>query len=148
MKVAAIVVALTTLVQCNLGPFSTGDIVGGTWGGMNAGLMADDTSAHIHIGCTYGDVHQGIVLDKGNRFDVAGEHNITAFPVDRGILHPARYTGSIDGRTMTLRVTLTDTAVSLGPVTLTFGKDPIMGPCPICFGTRARLRRSVETALK
>jgi hypothetical protein len=104
--------------------------------------MADDTSAHVHIGCTYGNVHEAIVLDLSSRFDVAGEHNITAYPVDRGILHPARFTGSIDGRKMTLRVTLTDTAVSLGPVVLTFDRQPQMGPCPICFGKRARVRRS------
>jgi hypothetical protein len=33
---------------------------------------------------------------------------------------------------MTLTVTLTDTAVTLGPVQLVFGRDPRMGPCPIC----------------
>jgi hypothetical protein len=115
-------------------------MVRGTFGGNNAGLMADDTSAHVHIGCTYGDVHEPIVLDLSSRFDVAGEQNITAYPVDRGILHPARFVGSIDGRTMTLRVMLTDTAVTLGPVVLTFEKEPNMGPCPICFGKRARAR--------
>jgi hypothetical protein len=106
--------------------------------------MADDTSAHVHIGCTYGDVHEPIVLDPSRRFDVAGEQNITAYPVDRGILHPARFTGSIDGSTMTLTVTLTDTAVTLGPVELTFEKEPIMGPCPICFGKRATRGRPVR----
>jgi len=65
----------------------------GTWGGENAGLMADDTSAHVHIGCTYGNVHQQIVPDPSGKFDVPGEHNITAHPVDRGILHPARSSG-------------------------------------------------------
>jgi hypothetical protein len=29
-------------------------------------------------------------------------------------------------------VTLTDTAVVLGPVLLSYGKEPRMGPCPIC----------------
>jgi len=33
---------------------------------------------------------------------------------------------------MTLTVTLTDTAVTLGPVQLTLGQEPQMGPCPIC----------------
>ena len=100
---------------------------------------------------TWGDDDQG-VLDGSDwwyrcRFDVPGEQNITAFPVDRGILHPARFTGSIDGRTMTLTVTLTDTAVTLGPVSLTFEKEPNMGPCPICFGKGARGRRGRLTRL-
>ena len=143
MRVAAVVLGFVVLAGCD-SPFPPGATVLGMWGGNNAGLMADDTSAHIHIGCTYGQVHDPIVLDMSSRFDVTGEQNITAHPVDLGILHPARFTGSIDGRTMTLTVTLTDTAVTLGPVELTFEKEPIMGPCPICFGkgaTRVRPAR-------
>jgi hypothetical protein len=140
MRAAALVLGLALLAGCD-NPFPPGAVVRGMWGGDNAGLMADDTSAHIHIGCTYGDVHEPIVLDMSSRFDVVGEHNISAYPVDRGILHPARFTGSVDGRTMTLTVTLTDTAVTLGPVSMTFEKEPNLGPCPICFGNRARSRR-------
>jgi hypothetical protein len=102
------------------------------WGGDNAALMADDTSAHVHIGCTYGNIHQQIITDADGRFDVPGEQNITAHPVDRGIEHPARFVGRVIGGTMTLTVTLTDTTVTLGPVELSFGKEPRMGPCPIC----------------
>jgi hypothetical protein len=115
-------------------------MVRGTFGGTNAGLIADDTSAHVHIGCTYGDVHQPIVLVLNIRFDLLGEQDITAYPVERVILLPARFTGSIDGRTMTLTVTLTDTAVTLGPAVMTLDKEPTMGPCPICFGNRERGR--------
>jgi len=43
-----------------------------------------------------------------------------------------RFTGSTDGHLMTLTVALTDTAVTLGPVQLELGKEPRMGPCPIC----------------
>jgi len=52
--------------------------------------------------------------------------------VNRGITHPATFTGRIVGETMTLTVSLTDTARVLGPVTLVYGKEPHMGPCPIC----------------
>ena len=115
----------------------------GTWGGENAALMADDTSAHVHIGCTYGDIHQLISPDSDGRFDVSGVQNITAYPVDRGILHPARFSGRIIGASMTLTIALTDTAVTLGPVQLTYGKEPRMGPCPICrrAGDRRMARR-------
>jgi hypothetical protein len=110
-----------------------GGVITGTWGGDNAGLQATDTSAHIHIGCTYGNVHQPIVEGPNGSFDVPGEQDITAYPIDNGVLHPARFHGAISGRMMTLTVTLTDTAVTLGPVSLTYGKDPVLGPCPICF---------------
>ena len=134
----ALVWGFVVLAGCNASPFPPGAMVSGTWGGSNAGLLVDDTSAHIHIGCTNGNVHAPIVLDMSGRFDVAGVHNITAHPVDLGILHPARFSGTVDGRTMTLTVALTDTAVTLGPVQLTFEKEPNMGPCPICFGSVTR----------
>ena len=104
----------------------------GLWGGENAALIADDSSAHVHIGCTYGKIHQLIVPDADGRFVVPGEQNITAHPVDAGIFHPAQFSGRIMGNNMTLTITLTDTTVTLGPVQLSFGKEPRMGPCPIC----------------
>lgn len=106
--------------------------IAGTWGGENAGLIADDTSAHVHIGCTYGNISQEIVPDARGRFDVPGKQNITAHPVDLGVMHPARFSGRVQGSLISLTVTLTDTAVVLGPVQLTYGKEPRMGPCPIC----------------
>ena len=139
VRAVGLVLGFAVLAACD-NPFPPGATVLGTFGGNNAGLLADDTSAHVHIGCTYGDLHQPIVLDPNSRFDLPGEQNITAYPVGPGVLHPARFTGSIDGRTMTLTVTLTDTAVTLGPVSMTFEKQPNMGPCPICFGNRARAR--------
>lgn len=111
----------------------------GTWGGENAGLIADDTSAHVHIGCTYGNIHQQLVLDSNGRFDMPGEQNITAHPVDLGVMHPARFVGRVRGGDMTLTITLTDTSVTLGPVVLVYGREPHMGPCPIC--RRPAMRR-------
>ena len=131
--VVALVAAAAVLGPCDpTKPIKPGDGLTGTWGGENAALIADDTSAHVHIGCTYGNISQAIVPDVLGRFDVPGVQNITAHPVDRGILHPARFIGRITGGQMSLTVTLTDTAVTLGPVQLAFGKEPRMGPCPIC----------------
>jgi hypothetical protein len=89
-------------------------------------------SAHVHIGCSYGNIRQQIVPTADGRFDVPGEQNIAAHPVDRGIMHPARFRGRILDSTLTLTIQFTDTTVTLGPVLLTFGKAPRMGPCPIC----------------
>ncbi len=129
-----LIAGLVGLAACSGGGafFRPGPLAAGTWGGDNAGLIASDTSAHVHIGCTLGNVHQAIVIDAVGRFDVPGVYSITAYPVHRGPDHPARFTGWTDGRMMSLTVTLTDTAVALGPVQLVFGQDPQMGPCPIC----------------
>ena len=70
----------------------------------------------MHIGCTYGNIKQAIVVNADGRFDVPGVQNITAHPVDLGVLHPARFTGRIRGGVMTLTIALTDTSVTLGPV--------------------------------
>jgi hypothetical protein len=139
-KAALVFAAAATLIgPCDLGkPVRPPKDLAGTWGGDNAGLIADDTSAHVHIGCTYGDIHQALVLDSSGGFDLPGEQNITAYPVDRGILHPARFKGRVTGIEMTLTIALTDTAVTLGPVLLVYGKEPRMGPCPICRRTGRR----------
>jgi hypothetical protein len=107
------------------------DVVG-TWGGDNAGMIVTGADVHVHIGCTLGDATGPIRTDASGRFEVPATYNVDAYPIDRGIIHPATFTGRIVGETMTLTVTLTDTARVLGPVTLTFGKEPKMGPCPIC----------------
>ena len=124
--------ALIVLRNCDIGGPRFHGPIEGTWGGENAGLIAFDTTAHVHIGCSAGDTRQALVADDQGRFDVPGLYNITLYPVARGPDHPARFTGSIDGQVMTLTVALTDTAVTLGPVRLEFGTEPRMGPCPIC----------------
>lgn len=133
-SVVALVAAAAVLGPCDPGPTGIANgAVKGTWGGENAALIADDTSAHVHIGCTYGRIHEPINPTAQGRFEVFGEQNITAHPVDLGVLHPARFHGRVENGRMTLTVSLTDTAVTLGPVQLTYGKEPRMGPCPICW---------------
>jgi hypothetical protein len=104
----------------------------GTWGGDDGGLIVTPEGAHAHIGCTLGDAAGAIPLDSEGRFEMEGRWNVDAFPVDRGILHPARLSGWTDGRTLSLTVRLSDTGQRLGPVLLTFGREPRMQNCPIC----------------
>ena len=104
----------------------------GTWGGDDGGLIVTAEGAHAHIGCTLGDVEGPIALDADGRFDVDVPWNVDAFPIDRGIRHPARLSGRTDGHTLTLAVRLSDTGQALGPVLLTLGMEPRMQNCPIC----------------
>ena len=108
----------------------------GTWGGENAGLIADDTSAHVHIACTFGNVMQGIEPGGDGQFDVPGSYVLRAYPVAVGPSLPARFQGTVTGKSLTLSVvvqdTTADTTVTLGPVRLYLGREPQMGPCPIC----------------
>jgi Mg/Co/Ni transporter MgtE len=127
-----VVLSIFTALACSTATSTHITEVVGTWGGDNAGLIVSDTDVHVHIGCTLGDALGPIRPDANGRFEANGTYNVDAYPVDRGIVHPAQFTGQIIGLTMTLTVSLSDTARVLGPVTLTYGKEPKMGVCPIC----------------
>jgi hypothetical protein len=137
MRIPAIVsivaiVAIVSILACSSATTARITEVAGTWGGDNAGLIVTDTDVHVHIGCTLGDAVGPIHPDADGRFEATGTYNVDAYPVDRGITHPATFSGQIIGETMTLTVSLTDITRVLGPVNLTYGKEPKMGPCPIC----------------
>lgn len=108
----------------------------GSWGGENAGVIVDDTVAHVHVGCTFGNFPAPVRLDGAGRFSVTGSYVLRAFPVYVGPSHPARFTGTVAGDALTLRVIVSDTVarttVELEPVTVTLGREARMGPCPIC----------------
>ena len=134
------VVALLTAGGCAGSRLEPGTIAVGTWGGDDAGLLVRADGAHAHIGCTYGDVAGPIPFDADGRFDVAAEWDVDAFPIDRGILHPARVSGTTTGRDLTFSVVLADTGKTLGPTVVTLGREPRMVNCPICRTPRVRAR--------
>ena len=141
---AITVTSLAAVLACSSTPAAPIAEVAGTWGGEDAGLIATDSSAHIHIGCTLGEARGTIRPDADGRFVAEGTYNVDAYPIDRGIIHPARFTGRIVGQSMTLTLVLTDTSRQLGPVTLVRGKEPRMGPCPICRNPN-ELRKQTST---
>jgi hypothetical protein len=114
----------------------------GTWGGEDAGLIVAPEGAHAHVGCTNGDVAGAIALDAGGEFDAPATYNVDAFPVDRGIRHPARLRGRTDGRTLTFTVRLTDSGQTLTSGELVLGREPRMRNCPICSPAAAATRRA------
>jgi hypothetical protein len=62
---------------------------------------------------------------------------------------PARFVGQINGIAVTLVVIVNDTVahqtVTRGPVRVTLGQDPRLGPCPICL-PRDRKNASMRVA--
>lgn len=143
-----ITMGLLALAGCNVStPLLPGGMIGGMWGGDNAALIADDTSAHVHIGCTSGDVHQPIIPVDG-KFSVPGDYDPVVAPLVRypPLLHPAVFAGSVSGRTLKLTVTLTDTAVTLGPVYVVYDEQPGLVACPVCRTRAERARQRMRTA--
>ena len=136
--IAAAVSLMSGFLACSAATSTPPADLVGTWGGDNAGMIVSANEVHVHIGCTVGDATTPIRTDASGQFEINGTYNVDAYPVDRGITHPAVFSGRIIRQTMVLTVTLTDTARVLGPVTLIYGKEPKMGPCPICRVPRAR----------
>jgi len=116
---------------------SAGDTLAvGTWGGENAGLVVDDRIAHVHIGCTLGNFPAPVTFETAGRFNVAGSYVLRAYPIQIGPELPAQFAGQVEGNRLTLLVTVNDTVekktVQVGPVTVSLGREPRLGPCPIC----------------
>lgn len=139
---------LAGLVACAnppLVPPGDGGLAEGTWGGEGAAVVVTDSVAHVHIGCSFGDLPAPVVLDDEGRFTTPGSYVLRAYPVAVGPRLPAEFRGRVAGRTLTLAVTVRDTVekrvVELGPVTVVYGRKPELGPCPICArpGGRARV---------
>ena len=132
--------ALFAGLACNAGGATTGtsadELALGTWGGENAGAIVGDTVTHVHIGCTFGNFRTPVALADGGRFNVTGSYTLRAFPVVIGPSLPAVFTGVVNGTRLTISVAVSDTVenklVPLGPVTVVLGREPRMGPCPIC----------------
>ena len=143
-RLALLTIAAAAITRCTsyAGPTlaSKDGLAAGTWGGENAGLIVGDTSVHVHVGCTYGDLPVPVALDAEGRFDAAGSYLLRAYPVADGPTLPARFAGLLRGDRLTLTVTVDDTVehktVVLGPVTVAYGKEPRLGPCPICRKAR------------
>lgn len=147
-RLALLIGATAFLVTCDANtvivPPTGGPLAVGTWGGDNAGVIVNDTIAHVHVGCTYGDMPGHVSLDSTGRFSVSGSYLLRAYPVAVGPTMPAQFAGQVHGTTLTLAVAVNDTVahqlVVLGPVTVVFGREPRMGPCPICRYPGEKLR--------
>lgn len=97
----------------------------GTWGGDRLNLTIGMTSGVLEYDCAHGTIDAAFATDALGRFDLAGTH-VPEYPGpirdDKPpIVHPARYSGSTDGTTMTLTVSISDTGEMLGPYRLTRG---------------------------
>jgi hypothetical protein len=112
------------------------ELTEGTWGGDRVGVIVSDNNAHVHVNCTSGDFPAPIPLDGDQRFRVDGSYLVKAYPVAMGPSMPAVFAGVVEGNVVTFTVAVNDTVDQrldvLGPVTAVLGREPEMGPCPIC----------------
>ena len=134
-----LIAGLMCLQACGLSSATdspAGDrLLAGTWGADGSGAIVRDSTVHIHIACTKGDFPVPMSLDAQGRFVVSGTYVLRAYPIQREDL-PAQLSGVVRGSRLTFSIAVNDTVnkkpVALGPITVTFGQEPKMGPCPIC----------------
>ena len=145
MKPRSLVLLAVLMGGClgsSLVPPSDTELSLGTWGGEGSGVIVTESEAHVHIGCTFGDMPGIIQLDASGRFTVAGSYVLRAYPIQVGPSLPAQFSGRVRGRILTLAIAVNDTVekklVALGPITVEYGRQPEMGPCPICRVPRPR----------
>jgi hypothetical protein len=97
------------------------------------GMQVEPDGASIEFDCAHGSIEHPIVLDKKGRFDVLGiyvrEHGGPIFEDEPLDAHPARYTGRVYRKLMSITVTLTDTMETIGGYTLIYGQSPHVTKC-------------------
>ncbi len=104
----------------------------GTWGGPHVRLQVREGGAEIEFDCAHGEIGAALTTDAEGRFDLPGTFAREGGPVHVGRERsgrPARYSGRIEGQTLTLTVRLTDTDQALDTFTLTHNSEGRLWKC-------------------
>jgi len=128
---ASVSSVLSALSVLSCGDLTVTSLEFTTWGGTHIGLVITVSGATVEYDCAEGEILEPIRL-TGGRFNVLGLHYIGMggpIGVDRVHPRPARFEGRVDGDTMNLTVTLTDTKEQVGTFTLARGATPHVFKC-------------------
>jgi hypothetical protein len=130
---AVILGPLVFLLACSSGLSGArpGDPVPeGAWGGRDASLVVEVKGAAADFNCSHGRIEEPLVLEEDGAFRARGywvrEGGPQPETEDR---RPAVYSGTSDGHTLTLRVSVNDPARELGPFTLVLGETAVLHKC-------------------
>ena len=103
----------------------------GDWGGPHAKLEVHGTGATLELDCAHGTIDGALRLGKAGRFEAKGRYQfeggamMTPEPTEGG---PARYSGTLKGKTLTLRI-VTEGGQTLGPFQLERGGPAELVKC-------------------
>jgi len=105
----------------------------GQWGGPHLEMEVTEAGARLELDCARGSIGEPLNLDAGGRFDLKGTYvQEQPGPEREGEGQegaPARYKGRVEGKTMTLTITLLEGDRSVGTYTLTRGKRGRLWKC-------------------
>jgi hypothetical protein len=110
-----------------------GDVAEGLWGGAHVRLNVREDGAGLEFDCARGEISAPFKTDAEGRFDLPGTFTRQSpGPIRIGITpsaQPARYSGRVEGETMTLSLKLTGTDKALDTYTLTRGSEGRLRKC-------------------
>jgi hypothetical protein len=129
--IAVLLVGLLLLISVTAETRKMRRIPTGTWGGPHINMKVGAKSASIEYDCATGTIRGPLVVDSEGNFTLRGTHRMQrGGPVRADETpndHPATYTGSIKGNTMTLHLKLSDSDVET--FTLEKGKEGELFRC-------------------
>jgi hypothetical protein len=129
--VFCLLTACAALAACNTN-FDSMDVIG-PWGGPHLAMVLKANGGTMEYDCAAGTISNDWTVTPDGLFAATGQH----MPGHGGpsridedtVRRPARYQGTIRGRTMTLTVVLTDSATVLGVYSLTRGNTGSVFKC-------------------
>jgi hypothetical protein len=97
----------------------------GNWGGEHVSMEVTNSGATLEFDCAHGSVPEPLTLDADGRFDRSGVFvREQGGPIREGEpedTRPARYSGTTDGRSMSLTITIQDGSLPVQAYRLELG---------------------------
>jgi hypothetical protein len=132
MSETTIVLALVAAAALT-DPPPAAPVAPGSWGGAHAQIEVKDEETRIELDCAHGVIPGVLAVGKDGSVDTLGalvQHGSRA-ETDAGQGEPARFRGTLTGKTLTLTVTLVGPSQELGPFKLVRGRPGRLATCPV-----------------
>ena len=126
--------AVLSLYAClSAGGAERGRLPAGAWGGSHIRLDVTEEGATVELDCAHGTIRGPILPGADGRFEAAGtyvqEHGGPEREGEEREGRPARYSGRVEGSTLTLTIALNGADETIGTFTLARGKAARLTKC-------------------
>lgn len=121
----------------SVAPMDGESVTPGAWGGPHINMQVTEAGATIDYDCAHGTIEHQLMTDAEGRFQAKGFHYRERGGPEREdegergerMKAAAIYTGTTNGKTMTLMVKLVETQETIGTFTLAYGKTGRVTKC-------------------
>jgi hypothetical protein len=116
------------------GPVGPGQnrVPAGQWGGQHVGMEVTDSGAELEFDCAHGRIVEPLALDASGRFDAKGTYTPEQpgpRREDESSARNVRYSGRVEGSSMTLTIGAGEGSADLGSFRLERGRTPAIRKC-------------------